>query len=130
MEEVVLLHVLRVLREWMGGVDQRLIQDVTMVAVGDELRHRLRHVFETGDCNLEFAAASGLVNDLQKAGERPHADIAPAPFYLPENSDSRYGMGRIFLRACSYRRRITSEQQPSNVASQHGSPAPSRPLCG
>ena len=84
-EEAVVLHALRVLKEWMLPVDQTLLQHVNILAGGALVHYQIKEWLTKGRCTLRSAAASGLVRDIQGLGEWLHTETSLRPFYLPED---------------------------------------------
>ena len=92
MGEAVVLHALRVLKEWLLPVDQSLIQHVNILAGGALVHYQIQEWMTHGKCTLQSAAASGLVKDLQEMSEWLHIKTSYRPFYLPDDpaNEDRY----------------------------------------
>ena len=64
-QEAVILHDPRVLREWIAGQDQTLLHYVNIQA-GDEMEHfQLDTWFRTGRCARQSPAAASIIRDIQ-----------------------------------------------------------------
>ena len=79
MQDAVVLHALRVLREWVHTLDQVRLQAVNIRAGGDLVRHRLKDWLATGRCTLQYLAASELVEDLRGMPECSHTKVPLTP---------------------------------------------------
>ena len=84
-QEACVLHALRVMREWLNGVDQELLQYINIQA-GDALTNkRTSEWWSRGLCKLQSPAASGIINDVQGMRDWLHTDVSLRPLFLPED---------------------------------------------
>ena len=84
LQEVVLLHALRALREWLGAVDHRLIQHIILRAGDGKLCHIIKKWLTEGECGLSSPAASGIIHEIQTKEEWTRVYTTIWPLYLPE----------------------------------------------
>ena len=69
MEEATVLHALRVLRGWILPVYQTMIQHINVLAGRSLAHYQIKGWMLRGKGTLHFAAAYGLVHDLQNLPE-------------------------------------------------------------
>ena len=78
------LHALRVLREWIRTTDQTQFGGI-QTCVGDALvTYHIRKWMRTGQCHLQSAAASGSVADVQSLPHWLATETSLFPLFLPE----------------------------------------------
>ena len=114
---VILLYALRVLREWLGAIDQRLVQHITVRAGSGGLCHSIKQWMNAGACGLEPAAVSGIINELQRKEDWSDIDTAPWPLYLPEPIDDQEHLShpiRTFLSIAEHFRRAMLDRKPGD----------------
>ena len=63
-QEAEVLHALRVLREWIAPIDQRVIQFINIRAGGASANYQIREWMENGQCTMTSAAAAGVLSEL------------------------------------------------------------------
>ena len=78
--EAVVLHALRVLREWIQSADQRSLSNAH-ISEGDALaNYQIKKWMRTGQCDLQSAAASGSSRRTEYAKLARHPHGAQPPF--------------------------------------------------
>ena len=63
-QEVVVLHALRSLRDWITTTDQMLVQNIIIFAGPSLVHYHIKKWMQGGVCQLESAAASGITQEV------------------------------------------------------------------
>ena len=80
-----MLHPLQVLQDWLRGVVQNRIPHVVLRAGHGNMSYKLKSWFVTGDCHLESAVASDIIDLLRSKPQWCKPKIVLLPFYLPDS---------------------------------------------
>ena len=97
--EVSILHALRILKEWMGTIDQKLLQNINLHAGAAGACRQIESWMGGKICSLESPAASGIIQELQDLPNWNGVNIALNPFYLPDELEAEEHNLRIKLHA-------------------------------
>ena len=89
--EAAVLHGVRVLREWVGTIEQYLLHSIEIIAGNALVSYQITEWMRSGSCRFQTSAASGLIADLQSMGEWLHTDTFLHPFCLREEREEMRG---------------------------------------